>query len=697
MIERQMTSKSCGPAVLSRLLSLYGKSVSQWEIIQKYPLGNNGWTVKQLIEAATNWGIKLHPKPFYFNNEQKFNSPIILLINNHYILVEESRVNFYKIFDPISGIKNITSLSSYLNDDDCIIIYPLRDFDVTYDVNPSKEISLLKYFLPLYCNHKSLFIKIFIILIITGAMQFILPFISRAIVDKGIGMSSLKLVKILTCVNMCLIIGTIIGNFLQTYLSTYIANMVKNQMLDNYADKLLKISIPTFCQLKIGDIIQRVSDTERINAFITNGLFQFFISFILAIIYGVVLAYFNISIFSIYFVCVFIYFVWIIIFLKKRKDLDFNFWKIKSENNKLLINIHNTIADIKGFGFENNMRDRWKSNINMLFLQNIRFLHFSQIQDVGSKMILHSASLIIIYISCVSVFDGKLTLGSLFAILYILGALNIPLSQLGEALNQCQLTMISLQRLYLFNKMDDKANPSLPISPKYRELRLQNVSFRYPGSEWILKSLNLSFENGLKYGIIGKSGSGKSTLLKLIAGLYPVTLGDYLIGSANSKNIVPYQFQNYISFCLQESSIIEGSILENIVIDLENYDESRLLKCIEIASIRKEIEHLPQSYNSILNNTNINLSKGQIQRILIARAIYKNADIYLFDEITNCLENDMGELIIKKIDTFLNNKTRIYVSHKPTTIKNSNFIYYLKDGYVFDCGTFEELNRRSRI
>lgn len=693
-----MTSKACGPAVLARLLKLYGIRVSQWEIVQEHPLGNNGWSIDQLIDAAAHWGVKLTPERCIYRNNQQLTTPIILLFNNHFILVEECREDSCKVFDPIIGVRKITSLSTYFNDDKHFIaIYALKDCDTNFKVNPSKDFSLLKYFLPLYSNYKSLFIQIFIVLMITGAMQFVLPFISRSIIDTGIGSNSWDFIKILLSANICLILGVILGNFIQTYLSSYISNKVKIHMLDNYVHKLLKFSITTISQLKIGDILQRVSDTERIQTFVTNSFFQSIFSFALVFVYAIVLAYFDHALFCVFLILVIVYITWILLFLKKRKELDFDFWKIKSDNNKLLINISNTMFDIKGFGYENNMLERWRSNIGMLLNQNMRFLHFSQIQDVGTKVILQSVTLVMIYLSCFYVFEGEMTLGSLFAVMYIIGMLNTPLQHIGESFNQFQLAIISLQRLCSFNLMEADSDKYLSTFPRSRDLILQNIAFRYPGSGWILKSLNIRFKNGLKYGVIGKSGSGKSTLLKLIAGLYPPSTGIYLIGSTNSKSIHPRQFNKIVSFCIQESAPIDGSILENIVVDCNNYDESRLIKCVEIASIRREIESLPKSYDTILSHSNMCLSKGQIQRILIARAIYKDADIYLFDEIINCLGEQMGNDIIEKIDLFLKEKTRIYTTHRHQILKNSDYIYYLQDGYVSDLGTYEELHKRSRL
>lgn len=242
MIERQMTSKSCGVAVLSRLLALFGQKVSQWDITQKYPLGRNGWTIDQLSEAAINWGVKLTAERKVYKGSVDLNTPVIILANNHYILLESCKKGIYRLYDPIVGQIRVKSLSDYLSvDDSFIYIAAIRDKSLSGNGNGNKPVSVWTHFWPLYKNYKSLLLKILLLMLITGAMQFVLPFISRSIIDTGIGTNSWSFVKILLVANICLVGGIIIGTFLQTYISTFIANCVKNHMLDNYIIRLLSL------------------------------------------------------------------------------------------------------------------------------------------------------------------------------------------------------------------------------------------------------------------------------------------------------------------------------------------------------------------------------------------------------------------------------------------------------------------------
>lgn len=576
-----------------------------------------------------------------------------------------------------------------------IQLIPIASFDKE---KKTSNLYLAKEFFKYYASYKRNLAHIFVIVILVAVVQLILPFVTRSIVDTGIESSSWDYVRILIAACIVLALTTIGGNFVQTFMFTHISNRVKTAMLDDYFMKMMNIKYLHISGMNIGDIVQRVTDNERIQGYMASSFLQTIVVLLLLIVFVTALAIFSVHLTVIFLIIGSIYIAWNVIFLKQRKNLDFDFWKVKSENNRHLIEAHSHIADIKLFKLYNFFTLRWRSNLIEILNQNTKYLNFSQIQNVGSQVLIQTNNLMLTFFSCYYVIEGTFSLGTLFAVQYLIGSLSLPLSTIADFFNQTQLTMISLRRIQAFNhRASESAKQYHAIIPKRKDLILHGVTFRYPNGKIALSQISLYLEFGGKYGVIRSSGCGKSTLLKLLCGFLEPNAGKYFIGNTNSIALSQCEFSSFCSACLQDNHLYHASILQNITGSEVEYDEDRLIRAVEISAIRRDIEGLPESYHTILGQCETNLSKGQQQRILIARTIYKEADIYLFDEIINSLETSLGSKIIEKIDIFLKDKTRIYVSHQTQSLKDASRIFVIQQGYLVDMGSYDELVERKRI
>lgn len=699
---RQTGSSDCGPTTLRILLGYWGTFVQNWEITQRVPTQNKGWNLLQYSKAAISYGLKPNIKSIKSNDIKKLELPIVLLSHEHYVVLYKSKTDKFYVADPQKGkvvYKKDEFLSQLFNTEgECI--------GISFSLMPTFEktgkrinnLLILRKFLSYYRTYQKQIIKIFTLVFIVGISQAFLPFISRAIIDTGLETSSWDFITLLLIGNIILVLTNILGSFAQVFLATHIANKIKICMLDDYFIKLLSMKYATFLRINVGDILQRITDNERIQAYFIGQLFNSIISTLFLIAFSFILLYFNYKLFIIYTVFALAYIGWNSIFLSQRKKLDFKFWNIKSDNNKFLIQMYNHIVDIKGFNYYDQFLNQWRKNISALYKQNINFLNFSQLQDVGGKILLQSKDLLLTYLSCSYVLEGQITLGTLFAIQYILGFLNSPLYILAEFMNQTQLIMISFNRLFDFNNQpDDESKTGNQFIPKSRDIILRDIYYRYPDGSIGLNKISVNFQSGKKYGIIGASGCGKSTLLKLLCGIIEPSIGEMYLGSTNIKSIDWNEMRKHISIVLQENKLVAGSILENIVGDTNNYNENRLIKAVETACIRTEIEILPEAYNTLIEGENKKLSKGQVQRILIARALYREADIYLFDEIDDGISLTVNKRITEKIDKYLQEKTRIYVTHRTESLEDADLIYVLNNGMLIDLGKYNELKERRRI
>lgn len=695
---RQMCKTDCGPTALRILLSIFKMHVQQWDITSKVPCGINGWSVKEFCQASSNFSLQSTPYNITLDNLQTIELPIVLLFNGHYVVCYRIKSNQYFIADPNRGRLKLSEVEMvrWLKNGNLIAIKCTTTPDFlnlksTKDSNIQTLNVLFEYFRP-YRGH---LLTLLLIVLVVCVAQLFIPFIARAIIDKGLATSSSDFLLLLLIGNAILILAAILGNFTQTYLVTHVTNRVKVNMLNQYIEKVLRLPMKHFAQSNVGDLVQRVRDSERIQGYVVGVFFSSIVSFLFLIIFSAVLLYFSSTLFWVALGCSVLYIGWICLFLNERKKIDLDFWELQSSSNKHVIDIYKHMFDIKLFGLHERFENKWRSIIVDQHKQNIRFLKFSQMQDVGANIIAQGKDIALTYIACYFVLQGEITLGSLFAIQYLLGMISSPLAKLASFMDQTQLAVISINRIIAFNKQEEdvpKEKENWSFTPIIKYIVLDGIAFKYFEGTIALKNISLRMNIGQKVSIVGPSGCGKSTVLKILSGLLTPSLGEYYLGTSNTKSLNWNVLRDeYFSTFLQENEIIDGTILENIIGDIKNFDESRLIHAVEGAYMRREFEMMPDGYNTLVGNGNRKLSNGQKQRLLLARALYKETEIYLFDEITNGLSIEFEKKIIDKIDQQKSKSLRVYVSHRGEALVNSDLIIVLDKGHIVACGTHNEL------
>lgn len=695
---RQSSTNDCGATCLRIALSYFGKDIPIWEILNVFPTSKDGWSLEYLENACSHFGISINYIDNGIQRLQEIKLPALALFNSHYIVIYKITAKKIYIADPRIGkcTYSIEEFKEMAGDNPAII--QLSYIASFHKDNKSTWLTLARDFCKYYVPYKHKLSRIFLTVLIISAAQLIMPFVTRSIIDVGIENSSWDFMKVLIAASIILALTIIGSDYIQTNLFTHIANRVKTLMLDDYLSKAFRIKYSHFIGMNIGDMLQRVTDNERIQNYVVTSFLQTIVSMFLLLVFITALAVFSIKLSIISIVMGAAYIIWNAFFLNQRKKLDFDFWRIKADNNKAIIDSYTHISDIKLFALEPAFMKQWRSNIYRMLEQNTKYLNFSQLQYAGSQILIHANNLILTFMSSYYVIDGSFSLGTLFAIQYLIGSINAPLAVFADFMNQTQLTIISLRRIQAFNhRAEEESGIKNNIIPKYKDILLQNVSFKYPDGKIALSQINLKLDYGKKYGIIGPSGCGKSTLLKILCGLVEPSIGKFHIGNTNSLSLGIFNFRDFTSSYLQENSVFRGSVLMNITGSDYDFDEGRLIKAVETAAIRRDIEGMPSSYNTVIGNDGVNLSRGQQQRLLLARTLYKEADIYLFDEITNSLEENLGKRIIEKIDTLLSAKTRIYVTHQTHLLMDCETIYCFNNGYLIDFGRYDELKERKRI
>jgi len=460
----------------------------------------------------------------------------------------------------------------------------------------------------------------------------------------------------------------------------------------------MKLPMSFFDTKLTGDILQRIDDHQRIERFLTSRTLETIFSFFTLVIFSIVLWVYSFKIFLIFIVGSLLYTFWILLFLHKRRILDYKSFEQRSKSQSNTYQLINGMQEIKLQNCEKRKRWEWEDIQADLFQINISTLKLEQLQDAGNVFINETKNIIITIVAATAVINNEMTLGMMLATQYIIGQLGVPIEQTVHLIHDLQDTKISLERINeIHHKEDENINkPITNIEIKNKDITINNLMFQYEGphSKKVLNNINLTIPQGKVTAIVGASGSGKTTLVKLLLQYYKPIEGEIKISETTLQNFNTTWWRNQCGAVMQDGFIFSESIARNIAVSNKEIDKEKLMYAAKVANIHNFINELPLKYNTVIGNEGQNLSQGQKQRVLIARAVYKNPDFLFFDEATNALDANNEKAIIENLQEFYKGKTVIIVAHRLSTVKNADQIVVLNDGEIAETGNHKELTAK---
>jgi len=573
-----------------------------------------------------------------------------------------------------------------------LLIEPTPSFYNDSDVEDSQKGFgfLTQYLKP----HRKIIFQLIIGLFLGTIIQLIFPFLTQSLVDIGIDTKNLNFIYLVLAGQLVLFVSQTIVQFIQSWILLHISVRVNVNLVADFLLKMMSLPLSFFDAKNTGDLLQRISDHRRIETFLTQSSLTVLLSIMSIVVFGFVLAIYSLTIFLIFLGFSILYFLWVLIFMKKRRVVDYLAFQQLSDNQSSLIEIIQGIPEIKLQGSQLKHRWKWANIQAKLFRTQIKSLSITQYQDAGAMSINQLKDILITFFAATSVLEGQLTLGMMLAIQYIIGQLNVPLQQLVEFIRSAQDAKISLERL---NEVHSVKSEEDPMEHKLAEIPegdivLKNVSFSYtPISEIVLKDVSFEIPRGKTTAIVGTSGSGKTTLLKLLLGFYKPSAGKIAIGHQAIHSIYQKIWRSECGVVAQDGFIFSDSIAANIAESDDEIDVTRVLKAAKIACIMDFIESQPQGLNTRIGAKGNGISQGQKQRILIARAVYKNSEFIFFDEATSSLDANNERQIMTNLNEFFKHKTTVVVAHRLSTVKHADQIIVLQQGRVVEKGRHEEL------
>lgn len=554
---------------------------------------------------------------------------------------------------------------------------------------------LLQYLRP----YKNYLVQLALAMLTASVLSLILPFLTQSVVDKGIGTGNLSFVVMMLVAQVVLVLGQTANNLIRSWLMLHMTTRISISLISDFLSKLMRLPIAFFDSKMVGDIMQRIGDYDRIQSFLTGSLLSMAMAVVSFVIYGTVMGGYDPTILGIFLLGSALYVGWILLFMKRRRKLDYMRFQEAAANQSNIVQLIDGMQEIKLNDCEKQKRWEWERIQARLFQVSIKGLVLGQTQEVGGTFIDQTKNVVISFLAASAVIEGDMTLGMMVALQYIIGQLNAPLSQFIQFVQATQDAKISLERLSEIQEKDDEepaGEERIRVIPDHADIEFRGVTFRYDGphSAKALDDVSVTIPADKVTAIVGASGSGKTTMLKLMLGFYTPTSGEVLLRDRRIGQYSPSCWRRTCGTVMQEGYVFSDTIAGNIGVSDDRPDMERVRRATRIANIDTFIDALPLGYNTKIGADGHGLSVGQKQRLLIARAAYKDAKYLFFDEATNSLDANNERTIMERLDRLFENKTVVVVAHRLSTVRNADKIVVLDRGRIVEQGTHEELTAK---
>ncbi|MCG2648870.1 MULTISPECIES: peptidase domain-containing ABC transporter [Prevotellaceae] len=718
-IKRQRDAMDCGPSCLAMIAKHYGQQADKEQLRKICSLGKEGVSLLGISKAAENLGFKTIGGRLSFEMlYQEDPMPCIIHWNqNHFVVVykiKKHNKGKYTVYvaDPGKGLVTYTKeefcehwVSTKTNGEEKGIVLLLEPTEQFYAQNDTKAVPTqrrVKFLWSYLKKYKRFFTQLILGLLLGSLLQLVFPFLTQAIVDTGIGGKDVGFVWLVLLAEMMLLFSRTAIDFIRSKILLHISTRINISLISDFFIKLMKLPMKFFDTKLMGDLLQRIEDHRRVEQFLTSSSLSLLFSFFTFLIFGVVLAVYNLGIFLVFLFGTSLYASWIILFLKKRRQLDYKYFEQAGRNRNVTYQLIGGMQEIKLQGCEQRKRWEWEDVQADLFKVNLQSLNLQQVQQAGSITINEVKNILITVLAATAVIHGNMTLGMMLAVQYIIGQLNSPVEQLIQFIYSWQDVSISLDRMNEIHTETNEENVErthTAYTDKTTEghsLTIKDLSFKYDiySPKDILSDINLSIPNGKVTAIVGASGSGKTTLVKLLLGFYEPLNGSIQIGNANLSEYNLGWWRSQCGAVMQEGYLFSDTIARNIAISDDEPDIERIRHAARVANIADYIEALPLAYNTMIGQDGQGISQGQRQRILIARVVYKNPMFVFLDEATNALDANNERAITENLSEFYKGKTVVVVAHRLSTVRNADQIVVLDEGKITEVGTHEELTSK---
>jgi ATP-binding cassette subfamily B protein len=710
---KQLNLMDCGPTCLKMIARHYGKHYSTQVLRDISGFSKHGVSLFAISETAERIGFRTRGVKVSFQQLQQAVTPCILHWDqNHFVVLISVGRKHLGVADPGKGKITYTPReflahwTSSKNDkgEDTGIALLLEPTPLFYQQEGSKEHKLSwRLVLQYLVSGKWQIVQVFIAFLITSLLQLIFPFLTQSVVDNGINLQNLNFVTVVLAAQLMLVFSRTIVDFIRNRLLLRISNILNIQVLSDFWIKLTRLPVSYFDVHHTGDTLQRIGDHRQIQAFLTGTALSTLFSVFSFAIYAIVLTVYNVQLFFVFCIGSIIYFLWVSLFLRIRRKLNYDNFHLSAKENNATLQLIQGMQELRLNNAQKRKRWEWENIQAGIFKLSFKTLNYSQWQEAGATFINQAQGIAISFIVAAFVIEGKLSLGAMLAVQYIIGQVSAPVQQWIGFVQSAQDAKISMERLNEIHRLEDEEDPDkvyIKQLPEEKGITLNEVTFIYPGAgnDPVLDKINLVIPANKITAVVGASGSGKTTLIKILLKIYDTYQGEIRVGAQQGDqegtkfDFISHAFwRTKCGAVLQDGYIFNDTIARNIAVGEGDIDHERLLRSCKVANIDAFIEALPNGYYTKLGADGTGVSQGQRQRLLIARAVYKDPEYLLFDEATNALDANNEKVIVENLDLFFKGRTVIIAAHRLSTVKNADKIVVLEKGKIVEEGTHKAL------
>ena len=719
-LRRQRDAMDCGPASLAMIVSYYGREPDIDRLRDLCALGKTGVSLLGISKAAEEIGLKTIGGRVSLDTLVE-EAPLPCIAHwdqNHFVVIDRvthHRSGDYTIHlaDPGKGLRSLDRktfcdhwVSTVTGGEERGVVLLLEPTEAFYapeeDGERRSKRGNFRFLMGYLRRYRRYFLQLILGLVVGALLQLIFPFLTQAIVDVGIGSRDIGFIWTILLAELMLLLSRTGIDFVRSKILLHISTRINISLISDFFIKLMRLPMRFFDTKLMGDLLQRIEDHRRVEQFLTSSSLSLLFSFVTFVVFGIVLAVYDRLIFTVFLVATLIYAGWILLFLRKRRELDYAYFEQAGRNQSVTYQLINGMQEIKLQGCEQRKRWEWEDVQADLFGVNLRALNLRQLQQIGSVTINELKNILITILAATAVIRGDMTLGMMLAVQYIIGQLNGPVEQLINFIYSWQDVSISLERMSEIHEEQDEEDArrirrAFPSEDREGySIELRDLAFKYDpySPQDILSGINLSIPNGKVTAIVGASGSGKTTLIKLMLGYYEPLRGSIQVGGEDLSGYSLEWWRRQCGAVMQEGYLFSDTIARNIAISDEEPDIDRVRAAAQVANIADYIEALPLAYNTMIGQDGQGISQGQRQRLLIARVVYKDPRIVFLDEATNALDAKNERLITDRLRTFYAGKTVVVVAHRLSTVRDADHIVVLDGGRIVEEGTHEELTAR---
>ncbi|MEM6845853.1 MAG: peptidase domain-containing ABC transporter [Bacteroidota bacterium] len=737
---RQLDTSDCGPTCLRMVAKHYGKSYSVQFLREVSYISREGVSLLTISEAAERIGFKTLKVGLSYK-QLVDNAPLPAILHwcgKHFVVLYgikryKNKVKL-QIADPTAGLVKIdarTFKKGWIPDGKtkgyALFLEPTEEFYTNASDARANPKTGFRFLLKYFAKYKIYFIQLALGMLGGSILSLIFPFLTQSIVDHGIARQDVSFIFLILIIQLFIFLGNTTLEFIRSFLLLHVSTRINISIVSDYLSKLTKLPIRFFDSKMIGDILTRVDGHKRIELFLTDSSINTLFSLVNLFVLTIVLGIYSKTVLLLFLIGSLLSIIWSLLFMRKRKSIDYKLFTYISEDRDNLQEIISGMQEIKLNNMELYKRWGWEKTQAKLFKTNISFLQLEQYQKIGANFFIQLKNIIITYVTAREVISGSITLGMMLSIAYIIGQMNSPINKIISFFTSAQNAMISLERMsevhnqspeddhivalhntfshYVNNsngKSSHKENKALvditdcrhSTSSLYESsLLFKDVSFQYEGptSPYVLEDLHLQIPLGKVTAVVGVSGSGKTTMMKLLLKFYSPTRGQILIKGTNLENISSSWWRKQCGAVMQEGYTFADTIGRNIAGGSENIDINRLKQAAHLANIDDFISTLPLGFDTKIGNLGNSISTGQKQRILIARAIYRDPAFLFFDEATSALDANNEKVIVNNLEKVFRGKTVVIIAHRLSTVKHADQIVLLDHGKIVEVGDHNTL------